>query len=255
MNLFPARTLLAASLLTFASSAFAAQPEVLLEQNFANGNRATQQLPGSAAWYLSEADGLLQNKRGLSAAPNRHLIAYFAETGKPVSLAVGESLVLQLSFSAREPQAKPGVFRIGFFDSGGNRITSDGGGSSNPAFLGYKGYSAHLDFNSPKAISLHRRSDGISDKLIAGGEAYGEPLQRGTGTGAELKSDAVYTINLKLTRTADGITLACDVPEFGDYAATADDSQSPVTTFDTIVIYGARSGMNRFAIDRIKIEK
>jgi hypothetical protein len=254
MKLFSVRTLLSAGLL-ISVSAFSAQPDILLEQNFANGNRATQQLPASAAWFVSEADGVLQNKRGLSSAPNRHLIAYFAETEKPVSLAVGESLVLQLSFSAREPLPKGGVFRMGFFNSDGKRIAADGAGSSNPAFLGYQGYTAHLDFNSPKAISFHRRSEGISDKLIAGNEAFGDPLSRSTGTGAQFQSDTFYTVNFKLTRTAGGVTISCDVPEFGDFAATTDDSQNPVTTFDTIVIYGARSGMSRFALDRIRIEK
>jgi hypothetical protein len=255
MKLILPSTLLAAGFLLGAPFAFAAQPAILLEESFSNGNRTVQQLPSSAAWFVSEADGVLQNKRGLSSAPNRHLLAYIAETGKPVSLSVGESLVLQLSFSAREPLPKGGVFRIGFFDSGGKRITSDGAGPSNPAFLGYKGYSAHLDFNSPKALSLHRRSEAISDKLIAGNEAFGEPLLRSTGTGGQLESDVVYTVNFKLTRTAGGITLACDMPEFDGFTATFDDTQNPLTTFDTIVIYGARSGMSRFTLDRIKIER
>jgi len=251
---FP-RTLLAAGLLAGSPLSFAAHAEILLEESFANGNRTMQQLPASAAWFVSEADGVLQNKRGLSSAPNRHLLAYIAETDKPVSLAVGESLILQLSFSAKEPLTKGGVFRIGFFNSGGKRITSDGAGPSNPAFLGYKGYSAHLDFNSPKAISFHRRSEGISDKLIAGNEAFGEPLSRSSGTGGQLQSDSVYTLNFKLTRTAGGVTLSCDVPEFDGYSATFDDTQEALTTFDNIVIYGARSGMSRFTLDRIKIEK
>lgn len=236
-------------------SGFAAQPQILLEESFTNGNRTAQQLPSSAAWFVSEADGVLQNKRGLSSAPNRHLLAYIAEIDKPISLSVGESLVMQLSFSAREPLAKGGVFRIGFFNSGGKRIDGDGAGASNPAFLGYRGYSAHLDFNSPKAISFHRRSEGISDKLISGNEAFGEPLARSTGTGSQLQSDSIYTLNFKLTRTASGITLSCDIPEFDGYSASFDETHQPLTTFDTIAIYGARSGMSRFTLDRIKIEK
>lgn len=256
MKLIFPRALVVAGLLVGPALAVADQPEILLEQNFTTtAKRSTQDLPSSAAWFVSEADGVLQNKRGLSSAPNRHLVAYFAETVRPVTLAVGESLSLQLSFSVREPLAKPAVFRIGFFNSGGKHLAVDGAGPSNEAFTGYQGYSAHLDFNTAKAISFYRRTEGLSDKLIAGNEAYGDALLRGAGAGAQFQSDMVYTLNFKLTRTAGGMTLSCDIPELNGYEATVDDTQKPFVAFDTVVIYGARSGMSRFTLDRIKIEK
>lgn len=247
--------LLSVGLLLSTSAAFPAEPEILLDQSFANGNRSLQQLPSSGAWFVSEPDGLLVNRKGLSSAPNRHLISYFAEAEKPISLSLGGSLHLKVSFSVKEPVPKGGVLRLGLFDSQGKRISGDGEGPSNPIFENYRGYSAHLDLNSPKALSLHRRAEGISDKLISGNEAFGEPLLRSTGQGGQFESDRAYTANFKLTRTAQGISLACDIPELAGYAATAEDNQHPLTSFDTIVFYGARSGMSRFVIEQVELSR
>ena len=237
----------------FLSTALSAEPEILLEQSFSSENRSLQQLPSSSAWFGSEPDGVLVNRKGLSSAPNRHLIAYFAETEKPLSLSPGESLTLKISFSVKEPLPKGGVFRVGLFDSQGKRVTEDGQGPNNPLFQNYRGYSAHLDINSPKALSFHRRTEGLSDKLIAGNEAFGEPLLRSTGSGASFDSEKIYTANFKLTRTAQGISLTCDIPELAGYEASVEDTHHPLTTFDTVVLYGARSGMSRFTIERVEI--
>lgn len=227
----------------------------LLDEKFSTADRTLQQLPESAAWYISEAEGFTKSGKGLAITPNRHALAYFSEAGQPVSLKVGESITAELAFSARDPERKGGVFRIGLLNSGGKRTTEDGSGAANALFRDYQGYAAFLDFDAPTAMSLYRRQGETSDKLISGNEAYGDALIRGGGKGGKFEGNAVYTVKFRVTRTSEGLEISGQIPEFDGYEARTVATHDPVTSFDTIVIYGARSGMSRFTLDHLKITK
>jgi hypothetical protein len=145
------------------------------------------------------------------------------------------------------------VFRIALLDSGGKRTTEDGSGAANALFRDYKGYAAFLDFDAPTAMSLYLRKGELSDKLISGNEAYGDALVRGEGKGGKFEANTDYTVKFRVTRTSAGLEIFGQVPEFDGYEAKAMDTDAPVSSFDALVIYGARSGMSRFTLEEVKI--
>lgn len=224
-----------------------------LDERFSTSDRTSQHLPESAAWFVSEADGFSKSGKGLTITPNRHALAYFSESGQPITLKAGESLDVELTFSVRDPEKKGGVFRIGLLDSGGKRIAEDGAGAANAVFREYKGYAAFLDFDAPTAMSLYRRKGELSDKLISGNEAYGEALIRGGGKGGKFEGNTDYTVKFRVTRTSGGLEISGQVPEFDGYETKTVDTDDPVSSFDALVIYGARSGMSRFTLEQVKI--
>jgi len=225
-----------------------------MDDSFSDGERSTQNLPSSAAWFSSERDGTGCNSSGLVSAPNRHLLAYFAEPSKPVELRDGQPLTVRLLFSVKKPLSRATAFRVALLDSGRARVRADGRGSVNPIFEGDAGYGAFLNFNTGSAISIFRRGAGISGKLISGQDAYAKPLVTSEGHGAAFADGQDYTLKLTLLKQGGTVKIACGVEELEGYRTETQESADPVTAFDTVVIYGARSGMSGFTIKSVTVE-
>lgn len=236
----------------FASSLFAAP---VLEQNLRKAGRSAQNPPESVAWFSSEEDGVRDGANGLFSAPNRHLLAYITNPGSFVEIAPGSSLTLEIVFTVRAPESRPIVFRVALLNSGGagRRVEADGSGAINPLFESYAGYAAFLSFDRPSAMSLERRNAGLSGKLINGGDAFDVSLAKDAGQGGAFVEKQPYTLRLKLSRTEQGMAVTCSVAELDGYEAEGIDLKSPVTAFDTIVIFGARSGMSGFTVQSVSV--
>lgn len=226
----------------------------LLEEAFSGGERLVQNLPLSVAWYASESDGVRCNATGLTAKGNRHLVAYFAAPEKFVNLEAGDSLTAEITFAVKATVNSVGTLRIALLNSAGQRLSQDDAGPASPLFSGYTGYGVFLNLNWKSALSLVRRSAGASEKLISSNDAYATTLLKQTGRGAELVSETLYTAILTLTRTARGVEISFALPSFEGYSTSVTDSTHPVTSFDTIVLYGAKSGMSGYTIKSVTIK-
>lgn len=226
----------------------------LLSETFEEGKLAVQDLPNSAQWFNSESGGIKSGPTGLEVQPNRYVLAYFTEAGNPVELEVGQSLSVRVSFSVTDPINRPSVFRVAVLNSGDetNRVFRTGAGQERPEFMDYVGYGAFLNLNWRTALSLTRRDRDLSEKLINGNEPF-EVLLGDTGRGATFSSDTPQTLTMTITRQSEGVEVSASVEEFDDYAGTIVDTSQALTTFDTVVIYGARSGMNGFSIQDVTV--
>lgn len=175
--------LLPAAMLSLAS--ISAQGTVLLNDTFADGSRTNQNLPTSAAFYygatpstagLSVVDSALQFSYNTNTGILSQAVAYFTDSGSPITLSVGDVLATSISFSAANISNSPDALRIGFFNSGGSRVSADYTGISSPSFNAYTGYAFSTNLNSA-------------------GSNSGKIVQR-TGTNNGLYTSAAFT-NLK----------------------------------------------------------
>lgn len=127
-----------------------ARATVLLNDTFADGDRTTQNLPASAAFYqggssvnqsLDVVSQTLQYSFDNTSGQLGQYVVYFTAEGSPVSLNVGDKLSVSLTFSGDQIVNGADSLRIGLFDSGGSRVSADYSGVANVAFNAYTGYS------------------------------------------------------------------------------------------------------------------
>ena len=129
-----------------------AHSQVLVYDDFSDGERLTQNLPGSLHWYTGGAtNATVSNRTMMFAAdvggstPNSihgGALAYFTAAGSPLTLTVGQSLTLSFAYSYSNLDSGDWNFRFGFFNSGGLRTATDNSGFNNAIFNGYTGYLA-----------------------------------------------------------------------------------------------------------------
>jgi hypothetical protein len=233
--------------------ATAAHADTLLSESFTAGERLTQNLPDTVAWYTAYASSGISDSSGdLVSADNRHTLAYFTDAGAPVELGENDSLTLTFSFSLDTPAAVYTGFRIGLFDSQNNRIAADNMGSSAAAFSNYTGYAAFLHIQQGSAMQFHKRTGGLSSKLIHASDPF-TALTGSLGTGTTFVSGQEYTGTLTLLRTASGMKMSCSVAGEDGYSAEYTDISAPSATFDTLVFYGAGSAVDGYTLTNVEI--
>lgn len=142
-------------------------------------------------------------------------------------------------------------FRIGLYNSGGTRISSDGAGLSNAAFEGDRGYAAFLNLNAASALRIYER-DNAGQQLIHSSTPMTKLLDD-TGTGTTFTSGADYTLNITLLRTDSGVQMSVAMAGISGYEGTFTDTSDIVTAFDSIVVYGASSAMDGFTLKQVAV--
>jgi hypothetical protein len=134
-------------ILALATSAASAQV-VYLNDTFADLDRTNQALPGSTQWTfgahnltaanafasLDAASGaLVWDHTGPSGNSFSAIWSYFAASGSPVSLAVGETITLTFDVSFAVTGnflSSTGAFRFAMFNSNNVRTTTDFAGTN-----------------------------------------------------------------------------------------------------------------------------
>lgn len=218
---------LTAALLLLAAPLGAVQAGTLLNEQFADGERSTSNLPDSAAWYLEAGSTAYTSSVSdhawniLPPAPPSRISAVTVFSAVPVSLHPGESLTVALRLRPTHPR---GTFRVGLFDSGGARLTSDGVGSSK-LFTPYRGYEVTGSPAGGASVSARTKP--------AGGlwnPAAFSPLASSTGS---LQEDAGYPVELTIARDGEGkFHLSASVAGVRCAASGA----QGIDTFDTVAI-------------------
>ena len=199
-----------------------ADPVIYLDDNFNDGDRTNQSLPGSAQWWggssaetsvveVSPGSGNYALKIAPTGVTIRHGVAYFAPSDAPVSLASGESIKVSFDLTPlTTPSAGDNNFRFGLLNSGSARLTSD----ANPNLI-VEGYGV---FVNPDGSRIHMR-----EKTNTSGPLFSSLTYWSSSKGIHLPEEEnivamtagnTYAIELTVTR------LGNDSLQF-DFAMTA----------------------------------
>ncbi len=258
-------SLLLAGILLSATSAVAV---TVLEETFPAGQRTTQSLPQTSAWWTSRPEANLSYSTGslgiTTGTTAGFLITYFTDS-EALSLNVGDSLSVAFTFQLVDAANAASGMRVGLFDSGGSRISADGlgGGSSgsttgNQVYLGYTGYMAA--FNPAAAsglpMSLRKRSSGVDGQLITSLNAYGAPMGGTGGTANTLANATTYTGNYSFIRSAENvmsIQLSITGGDLEGFEILREDSLAIYTSFDTLAFSANSNTVASFSLSSVTV--
>ena len=196
--------ILAAAMMT----ARAWSSEVILEDNFADGDRTNLQPKDSASWFVSQHINAIKIVGGkLRWFPkNQHqtVVAYFQDLDSPRALDIGETLTasFDILFPKQPEQAIAGL-RAGLLVSGGQRVESD---EFNVKFPGeHGGIFFAADVGPDAAISrILVRSSGAGNAMV--GDLHKLDVFRFVKGGLPagvLEGSVAYTCRLSVKRKTD----------------------------------------------------
>jgi hypothetical protein len=226
----------------------------VLDDQFTDGERDTQNLPGSAAWFEGgNALAVVGNELEFQCKTGNaygHLIGYYAAT--PITLAEGESIVASVDFSVNyEPADIDRALRVSLYNAGGSKVTADGG-SSDAIYTNYRGYEFGVNNgNTAAGGASFRERTGANSILFSSGATS----TLGSGVGVDLAADTSYNLTIALTRTASGIDM--DVTYAGVTYTTVSDTSNIVDAFDTLAIFNGGDGADassRMYLDRVTVD-
>jgi hypothetical protein len=261
-----------------------AQPAVLLDDDWDDGDRTDTNLPEESAWFgsttatLSAApNALTGNVRIGDTLSSRLWITHFTPAGSPVELAVGDTLKLTLDFVPRAVTTSNAThstttrgLRFGIFnfsDPGAARVTADGfstaAGAGAPG-TNVSGYMLNMNFgqvftiNSP--LQLMKRTDVTSSNLMGSTTIYSSLGSGGAATNGSpgFSNDVPYTFEFTIQRfdTSVAITTRFSDATGWSVSHSANDVASPTVRFDGFAIRpnSVVDSAEAFAFTRLKVE-
>lgn len=184
--------------------------EVLLDDKLADGSRAETSRPAEAAIWVGRKNDVATapGKLSTSMTPaSQKLWTYFTDK-EPVSLAVGQKLIVSLSFIPRGKLAETTSrsFRLGVFhDPTSPRVeadvNSDAGGPDMP-WRDATGYAVQMllsgdEYSSTKPLDLGRRVNLESPSLLG---SSGDYAKVSGGQPVTFVPDREYTLSLHIAR-------------------------------------------------------
>ncbi len=237
--------------------------QTLLEETWSDGERSTQSLTNSAAWYSSGSGSLTSAVGSMTQMLTNTTamdIAYFTDAyDSVVSLAVGETLELaySISFINRIPPLQS-YFRVGLYKTIVDpRITADGGATSNPAYVGATGYILNTGGLNPGVnVDLRRRNNATSSNLMSSTSAYAT-LSGNTTFQTNVDNDVIYNGVLRITRTGESInTIQATLTAPDDtvvFSFASTDSTSVYKDFNTVAFISGGSNGDAFKLTSVKV--
>ena len=233
---------------------------VIMNDTFADGDRTTLAPPNSASWLKAQSSTTVTVAPGSArftwATTSADMIsAFFTNAGSPVTLGVGDSLTLSLTFAftglnpaaitAPAPQ-----LRFGVLDSKGTR-PPDNASTSNAANIGDTGYALFTSFSTAAsgttAFDLRRRTTTTSNNIFNTNTDFTSVGAGGGGSQAFANStDYVLTYTItRLSATQTRLTASITGGTLTNYSfSTTETSPTPETTFD---YFGWRVASSNFA--------
>lgn len=253
----PTKPVLALSLLIGLAALMPAEATVLRDDTFADGTRTGwyTSRPGSDLTASSDDGGKMVATVG---GTSHQIVTYFTDTANPVSLEVGETLQITTVLTFEGLSSSLNAFlRVGVFNSGGARITSDEHTTLSDTFRLYRGYGP---FGSrPAGINRLAKRTGNSVALLVDGTPW--TMVETIPTAYSLTNNTEYTLLMKLTRTNESEMLVNTTVTIdgNSFPITFTDTSSPFTTFDTFAIAmgGASSPssyLDSFTVHSMRVE-
>lgn len=233
-------------------SARAGATLVLLNDTFADGDRTTQALPGSAHWLTGgpQTNVSVSSDTGLTfkdaSAEKATAMAYFT----PQDLAVGASLTLSFNYSFTQTANADNSFMFGLYNSGGSYLTKDSSSFNNKIFNNYTGYATSgvfgTDPSGPGRDHIEVRNlTGQNLLSIATYTEGTEYKQSGAATPGE-----IYTASMQIARTASGITVTSQI---GNTTMTQTYTSSMFTKFDSVGVF-SNGDTGSFTMDNVQLD-
>jgi hypothetical protein len=247
-----------------------------LRERIADGERVTQALPDSAAWFTSSgSNNLLATPGQLRqiVSSSRTFLAYFTDdAAAPVTLGAGQTLTLDFAFQFTgfdsAAAASDATFRVGLLRSVANPLAVSGAGfiangppntvtrvsgdfgSNNPgsnAFSIYTGYGAFTSVNAvgtPVPIRFYARTGSAANLLNSTTPFTQIPV--GTSTpSSPLTPGTAYRGRLALQHTGSSIVLTYTVRQAADELVVMShsvvDAAATMTSFDTVAFYMSKA--------------
>lgn len=247
----------------------------LLNETFGDGERATQNLPNSAAWYGNNSSALSVSSNALVVSPSCNALAYFTAAGAPVALGVGDSLQLTFSMTPNGTAftSSGDFFRVALLNSCGtssdhnatgtaNRVSTNSYSTATTAFNNYGGYMFTLPLNPATAAAVKAfEHDFNATNGLTGTSSYSQiGSTGGTGPYGFVPGNS-YTGTFLIQRTASGTvsvtlsfsgTFASGTGTAWSYAQT--DSSAATYTFDALAFYiSSGSGFTSLRLDDLAV--
>jgi hypothetical protein len=254
--------------LSLGSLTLSSYGQTLVNDTWADGSRAEQNLPTESQWFGARATNFITTAGSMTflgdTTSSRGGVTYFTAAGSPVTLADGQSLTATLVFTLLNVGAANTSqnMRFGLFDySGGTRMAADGSSASlNGANV--TGYGLWLTitptFNGTTAMVLNERTTTTTSDLLGASGAW-TSLNSGGGIAISdpgYASGNSYTMVYTATRNGTGTDLSATItgPSLS-LALTANDPSGSFS-FDA---FGFRSSntsatAERFQFTEFKVE-
>ena len=236
--------------------------QVLLNDNFSDGERLTQNLPGSAHWYSGGLSGnvsagsdalVFTGDSGGSTPGSIHGggLAYFTAAGSPVSLSIGQSMTLSFDYSYGQVDQTDWHFGFGLYNSGGSRVTTDNTSFNNAVFNAYTGYEAAGIFGTdPSGLGRYKIAErNLTANNLLSTTAYtilGSNVKQIGGASA----GTTYTASLTLTY-ADATDMVLSSVIAGQTLVRTN-TIGLVKSFDTVGIF-APGTPGTFTFDDVQV--
>jgi hypothetical protein len=221
--------------------------QVLLNDNFSDGERLTQTPPNSVHWFSgglsnnvsASSDALVfSGDVGGSTPGSIHGggLAYFTASGSPFSLSIGQSMTLSFDYSYSQIDSSDWHLEFGLFNSGGSRTATDNTGFNSSSFNAYNGYAAAGVLGpDPSGLGRFKIAErNLTANNLLSTLSYtilGSNVKQTGGASAGITYNASLTIyyadatDMTLTTVIDGETLTRTV------------SGALFTSFDTVGIF------------------
>jgi hypothetical protein len=191
----------------------------LLDDHFLLGNRTTQNLTNSSAWFANGSGSSLTNLigtntigalNGVVPTSSCMWMTYFMPPGNPSALNIGDTLKVTMVFTnigvSVNGNATTGI-RLGLFNysAGGTRITADGFGTSAGNGTSVPGYATLMNFGQTFGIAnpLSIRKRTLLDPNLLGSSTEYTTLGAGGGNSGDpgFTNGVQYTYEYSVTRT------------------------------------------------------
>jgi hypothetical protein len=240
----PGRKLaLIAALLAIPAASNAA---TVVHDTFADGDRLNQDLANNSVALFKSRTGTTDSAmigaivfNPTAAAGADMYWGFFTDAGAPVSLGVGETLTLSLTFSFTGLAAGTNSLRFGVFDSMGSRQEGDlTGGASNASFVGDTGYGLFTTLSTApptgNGFNLNERTTNSTSNVFNSAADF--TTVGATGTELQALSDnqdyvLTYSI-FRQTATDTVLTAGITGGTLSNYTHSVTDTATPQTTFD-----------------------
>lgn len=239
------------------------QAATIVNDTFADGNRTFQDPPDSLAWYTSNTTSTLTATEGAMTLTNIvngiQTLAYFTDSGSPVTLSVGEKLVYTLSFHTSGVTASSSAtgLRFGLLNSGGSRISADNQGTQNTIFNNYTGYASifgNANSNTDVFASVWERTAIPDNRLMASAAVWTVPGNYSAS--GSLSASTNYTLTMTLDYQAlDNMTVTglFTGGSLSGMTYTYVDG-TPVTSFDTIAFWMGTNPLTDMVFTSVNLE-
>jgi pectate lyase len=247
-----------------------------LHDLFADGERSTQALPDSAAWFTSSGSSNLVASAGQlrqMVSSSRTFLAYFTDDpAAPLTLAAGQTVRLEFLFQLTGFDSVAAVtdatFRVGLLRALPNpdavtgtgfvatgppntnaRVSGDFG-SNNPGsnvFSLHRGYAAFTSVNAigtTAPVKFYARS-GSGPALLNSTTPFTQVPVAAPTPSLAMEPNVLYRGRLTLQHTGTTIALSYSVRRASDDAVvmsdSAEDAAASMTEFDTVAFYQSKN--------------